>query len=49
MWFLYALTAVLFWAMVIYAPRELLTAQSVQVKLASFAVMFIGLAFLVLS
>lgn len=32
-----------------YAPRELFTAQSVQVKLVSFAVVFTGLAFLALS
>lgn len=32
-----------------YAPRELLTAQSVQVKLVSFAVVFVGLALLALS
>jgi len=29
-----------------YAPRELLTAQSVGVKLTSFAVVFVGLALL---
>lgn len=46
MWFLYALTAVLFWARVIYAPRELLTAQSVPVKLVSFGVVFVGLVML---
>jgi drug/metabolite transporter (DMT)-like permease len=32
-----------------YAPRELLTAQSVQVKLVSFTVVFVGLALLAFS
>jgi len=29
-----------------YAPRELLTAQSVQVKLTSFVIVFVGLSLL---